>query len=290
MVSIVQFQLFQVDGEKLSVQKRLILGNLREIFRNFREVHPEIKIGFSKFASLRPRNCVLAGSAGTHSVCVCTIHQNVKLMLESCKIERLTRAASIHIENYQSCLALGICNPPNISCYFSNCQECPGYGSLRELLQETFENNSTENITYNQWTSTDRSHLETIIQSTDDFIDSFIERLPILLRHNFVADQQKTYLRELKNNIKFGDVIVIMDFSENYSFVVQDKVQAYHWTNSQATIHPFAVYYRIREKSELQFTNFIVISDVLRHDTIAVRVFQRHLINFLKQKIGDIKK
>ena len=33
--------------------------------------HPDVKVGFSKFAELRPKECVLAGATGTHSVCVC---------------------------------------------------------------------------------------------------------------------------------------------------------------------------------------------------------------------------
>ena len=32
--------------------------------------------------------------------------------------------------------------------------------------------------------------------------------------------------------------MVTADFSENYSFVLQDAVQGFHWNNAQATIHP----------------------------------------------------
>ena len=39
-----------------------------------------MKIGFTEFC---PKECVLPGSSGTHSVCVCTKHQNVKLMVVS---------------------------------------------------------------------------------------------------------------------------------------------------------------------------------------------------------------
>lgn len=35
-----------------------------------------VKIGFTKFAMLRPKEYVLTGSSGTHSVCVCVTHQN----------------------------------------------------------------------------------------------------------------------------------------------------------------------------------------------------------------------
>lgn len=69
------------DGSRTQVQKRLILSNLKELFQRFREEYPAEKIGFSKFASLRPRHCVLAGASGTHTICVCVIHQNIKLMM-----------------------------------------------------------------------------------------------------------------------------------------------------------------------------------------------------------------
>lgn len=72
----------QKDGKRQHVQKKLVLMNISELYENFKEKYPDVKIGFSKFASLRPQHCVLAGSSGTHTVCVCTIHENVKLMLE----------------------------------------------------------------------------------------------------------------------------------------------------------------------------------------------------------------
>ena len=43
--------------------------------------YPARQIGFSKFCSLRPKWCALSGSSGTHSVCVWTHHQNMKLIL-----------------------------------------------------------------------------------------------------------------------------------------------------------------------------------------------------------------
>lgn len=69
------------DGSRTQVQKRLILSNLKELFQRFRDEHSDETVGFSKFASLRPRNCVLAGASGTHTICVCVIHQNIKLMM-----------------------------------------------------------------------------------------------------------------------------------------------------------------------------------------------------------------
>ena len=65
------------QGSCMHVQKRLVLSNLKEVYE-FKSMFPNEKIGFSRFAALRPKQCELAGAGGTHCVCVCTIHQNVK--------------------------------------------------------------------------------------------------------------------------------------------------------------------------------------------------------------------
>ena len=33
--------------------------------------------------------------------------------------------------------------------------------------------------------------------------------------------------------------MIMLDFTENYSFVVQDEVQGFHWNNTHATLHPY---------------------------------------------------
>ena len=51
----------QLPGMKERIagqQKRLILGNLSEVFSEFKKAYPNIKVGKSSFASLRPKWCV----------------------------------------------------------------------------------------------------------------------------------------------------------------------------------------------------------------------------------------
>ena len=59
------------------------LCNLQEFYTAFKEKHPNVNIGFSKFCAQRPKWCVLAGSKMTHSVCVCSAHQNVVLLVDA---------------------------------------------------------------------------------------------------------------------------------------------------------------------------------------------------------------
>ena len=53
-----------------------------ELYTAFKEKHPNVNVGFSKFCAVRPKWFVRAGSKMTHSVCVCSTHQNF-LLLES---------------------------------------------------------------------------------------------------------------------------------------------------------------------------------------------------------------
>ena len=96
----------------------LMLSNLREVYREFKDKFPDRKVGFSKFAELRPKHCVLVRASGAHSVCVCKIHQNVKLMMFSMRLSE--------IPTYHHCLARIICNPPLSKCYLGECDACTG--------------------------------------------------------------------------------------------------------------------------------------------------------------------
>ena len=74
----------------------------------------------------------------------------------------------------------------------------------------------------------------------------------------------------------------------NYSFLVQDAVQGHHWDNSQATIHPFVIYYK--PNGELKCHNIAVISDYLKHDKVTVHRFIAKLIPDLKLVIPGLEK
>jgi len=103
-----------------------------------------------------------------------------------------------------------------------------------------------DRLEYKQWTTTDRSTLETKVQSVDDFLGNFLGSIPKVLQHDFIAKQQSLFLQEIKGKITPGEVVVVGDFAENYSFVVQDAAQSFHWNNLQATIHPFVCYYKVQ--------------------------------------------
>jgi hypothetical protein len=95
-------------------------------------------------------------------------------------------------------------------------------------------------------------------------------------------------LKATKKNLQKGEIVVICDFLENYAFIVQNSIQAYYWSNNQASLHPFVCYYKLN--GEEHHFCFVVILNIMHHDTIAVYLYQTMFINHLKTKLPNTKK
>lgn len=95
-----------------------------------------------------------------------------------------------------------------------------------------------------------------------------------------VAESQAQYLYNIKNNLQEGEFLVTLDFAENYSFKIQDAVQSYHWSNDQATLHPYVIYHKNGET--VVHECFVVISDNNKHDTVAVHLFNKKMLDHIK--------
>lgn len=213
-----------VNGKKEHQQKRLILGNLKEIYQFFSELFSATKISFSRFAMERPKSCVLAGAAGTHTVCVCLIHENVNLMLSGAALLSM-QYVDREMSSFSDFLKSIKCTSPSEDCHLRRCEDCSDVSQLKDAILNKLQSEEIESITYQQWVNVDRCALETLIKSTDQFVEELMEKLEALSPHHYICKQQATYFRQAKKETTNTKVVVVADFSENYSFVLQNSVQ-----------------------------------------------------------------
>ena len=143
---------------------------------------------------------------------------------------------------------------------------------VNELLK-TIDRDDT--IRFSQWVSTDRSQLVEQESEFNDFIDDLVEKFVKLIEHHYIAKKQSEFFKKTKSNLKFGECIIVLDFAENYSFLVQDAAKGFHRNNSQATIHPFVIYYANAAGNVLH-KSYACISDHKTHDIITVYSFLKH--------------
>lgn len=271
-------------GKRVKKTKRLVLSTLSSLHQKYIEEHPENKVSLGKFCELRPKECVLAGSAGTHIICVCTYHQNPQLMFEAGNLKEAG------FESIKECRDMLLCPDPGEECFFRTCQNCPSTSNLQEALEVHFDSEMISSVTYNQWESTDRSNIITHVKTTEDFISEFIAQLKILLPHHCISKMQANYYKTSIENLEEGEVVVNLDFAENFSFVVQSSSQGMYFNNKQATIHPCMIYYKDAE-GNLCKSSYVLISNHMEHTTAAVHTFQRKLVKHIKENLKiNVKK
>jgi hypothetical protein len=205
-------------------------------------------------------------------------------MVDAIKLSELTKEMNLekNVSTLKHLLALMSCSPPAEDCLMNKWRQCPEEDVLQEGLQDVLECNMIDAITYNQWLTTDRYNLHTVTSASDEFVEKFVSSLNKLKVHEFVAHQQSSFMKETKSSLQDVEVTVLGDFSENYSFILQDAAQGFHWNNQQATIHPSVSYFK-NSKNELENLWFVIISEYLYHDTVSVYTFQKHAIAFLKE-------
>lgn len=266
-------------GKKVYERKRLILCNLSELYASFKWEHPNLKIGFSKFCSLRPKWCVLAASSGTHLVCVCTIHQNVVLLIHGSGIK----------EDYKELILHMVCEGATRECMLRHCDKCPSKDNLVHFLQSTFEEYDDEDvIEYSQWVSTDRTEMIRCSSSVIEFIEILVDKLNKLIPHSYIAKSQASTFKSLKETAPSSVAVISMDFSENYAFTIQEEAQGYHWTSDSCTIHPVIIHCKDATGKKCVLP-FCIISDDLKHDVSMVYEIQKTMTAFLKENHPHIK-
>lgn len=110
------------------------------------------------------------------------------------------------------------------------------------------------------------------------------------MKHDFISEAQANYLNELKKSLLDGEFLVTLDFSENYTFQVQNAIQAAHWSKTQATLHVYVIYYR--KNNIVHHVNFVVFSENPNHDATGVHLYNSRMIEYLKKKFGrrNVKK
>ena len=114
----------------------------------------------------------------THSVWVCSVHQNVMLLVNTVDWD-LT---------YKYLIKKIVCNPESNKCIMHRCKSCPGTASLKEFLdQELNEHEEDQKFNHCQWDTTDRAILTTFTATCKECKETLIDVIDDLTRHSYIA-------------------------------------------------------------------------------------------------------
>lgn len=128
-----------INGTREYVSKRFMTRSIRETYNVYKEAHPGVRMGLSKFYSLRPKWVLYAPQ---HEVCVCVYCANAEL-----SVLALQNATGVE-RRIDSFKALCLCSTPSMQCFLGDCRQCPMTDNLTmSALSVTDE----EDVTFAVW-------------------------------------------------------------------------------------------------------------------------------------------
>ena len=223
--------------KKLKKQKILLFACLKDLYIEFKKSNSQLKMGFKKFCELPLKWYIAVTRKDSHNVCVSSYHQNVKLLYSAIPGNL----------DYKEYMNLCVCDLADRNCMFHFCKNCPDITNLSNYLKNIFEGidfDDDDKINYKQWVVADRIILACTQSTVDEFIHTATEMIYDLCHHHFIKNSLASYLQDSKENLDNKTCIILMDFAESYSFIKQNAIQGFYWQNIQASMHPFAAYYR----------------------------------------------
>lgn len=290
------------DGKVTIIQKHLMTITLQEAHKVFTEENPDMKIGFTSFRKLKPPQVKRVSETNRRS-CLCKTCCNVALKVDALK--KFTQKVQKQAPSYKSkkelsdatlCTHSGTPKPRYLD---RSCNEC---GPQKVIMQYTngLKDVENEKISWYCWeyiTILKKGKKKRVTSclaketSLKTFLDMYSNDLKVLPSHLFRANWQHVQMSECKKNLNQDEVMMVMDYSENYSCRYQHEVQSAFFEPAQVTIHPMMVYYKnkIDGKDAMVKNAIIGISDETKHDCHGVKVFEEQVINIAKKEMPSLK-
>jgi len=284
------------EGIKSTEARRYMMLSVRDAYLEFKIENPNEKIGITKFFEEKPKQCKWPGSRGLLISCTCIIHENFQLLIDGLKSaaydslsgSKDPMAAALYaiLDNTDELIKYLQCPDATEICNTGFCSQCPSEIQYDKL----FENIPEDDIEFSEWTTTPSTVLNEVSLPVAKFKEKLFAAVQKFIVHRHIYLQQKAFIKNLRDTLPGTPHIAVVnvDYGENYTFVIQHAVQGFHWTNYQATIHPFVVYYAQPDGvSTIQKTYFIISNEPV-HDATSFHAFRCKVIEKLRRDLPHI--
>ena len=170
------------------------------------------------YAFLKSREELVFNRDIPQSSCLCEICENILLLSKG-----IASSAKIALaNNVQSLIEDFSCNTQSTECMHSACVNC----SDLELNMDDFHNNK-ESITFHQWIRVNNKIQKSEIGLPfDEICQKFNNDIKVLKKHICVKRQQHACYNKLKEDLGENEVLLHVDYSENYFNIQQGEIQS----------------------------------------------------------------
>ena len=263
----------------------------KNLHQKFKGENPDIKISYSEFCKRKPF-WVVHPSVRDRETCLCKICENVQFMAD-----RLYQQSVVKTSKVED-LMLSMCCTPSKECMYRECSNCKNkalqilpfeeggqtwwhhWQHKAEEREKKAKDGGTEKFTVHLTTK------EKVYGTLQVLIDDFSEMLQAKIgRHIYNIKHQYATLRKLKENLTEEEVLLHVDFAENYLCKYATEIQAVHFGDShkQVSLHTVVAYTKGSQSS------YCTLSSSFRHDPSAIWTHLRPVLHDLQEKNPSVR-
>lgn len=271
----------KVDGQK--VQKRYLNDSRKELHKIYLTTSP-LRISYSTFCRLTPPSVETPKLSG-RDTCLCTKCVNFDLLAQALNFYKIIKEAS-----GKEVISSICCDKNKEDCLFKNCVTCREKSLIYKQFNPTDEMQFKEWITEKETRISSKTKKQINVKVTKKvertaFIHEVVSKMETLLEkqlsHQGRIIHQRDIWKSKAENMTEEDLLIVMDWSENYILRCHAEIQSAHFgsSNREISLHTGMV-----QKSDGTKETFCTVSKSKRHDPVAIVA---HIKPILERHITD---
>lgn len=281
-----------ITRKKVKKQVYILADSCKNLHRKYLFEHEHSKVSYTTFLRLKPF-WVVTRSVDSRDTCLCKVCDNLQLKANKMYKERIVTTARL-----QDLALMFCCSMDNVQCTLGSCSICSksGYPIHTDMFEKTTVVDIEQSVVWNQWKNVTEKRQqkrsngdvkefnvkitkkEEICGTFGELFDSFEDEMRSKgVRHLFTIEHQYKVLRKMKTSLSPCEVVLHIDFAENYNCKLATEIQSFHFgaSRNQVTIHNAVAY------TSSGILSFSTLSNCMRHDPCAIWCYLKPVLEHL---------
>ena len=260
-------------------QKRFLNDTIKVVYDKFCAEKPDVKVSYSLFARLKPF-WVVQPSLSDRETCQCKLHENL-LFCHVGLVRHGIIVPTLSLEAYADAI---VCDPKAKACMYSTCVEC---ADTSIYIDDVYRTTKSKIVQVPQWVNKADENGYTITSkefmnlTIAELVEQHKTTMPRFRKHQFNIRNQYAVYRKIREEQVDGDVLIHIDFAENYVCRYAEEIQSVHFGGShdQATLHTGVAYVN------KHVAPFCTISNSKVHGPEAIWTYLSPVFPWLEQQV-----
>nr|CAI5822123.1 unnamed protein product [Callosobruchus analis] len=268
-----------VTKNKVTCQKRFLTNTLKNLFKEYCNKYPDIKVSYTFFCRCKPF-WIKFMKVASRDTCQCMTHSNMELIVDC-----LWQNKVLPYRTSSQIVGSITCENLNVLCLLRKCSNCALY---KLKCDEKYDSDKV--VSYYQWKNVKQTYFNKRTKNNQTCLKIAKVGDKITISDLFCKFESKltpflAHEGHSKTNLTEKEVLIHCDFSENYNLKYSQEVQSYHFGGSrqQISLHTVVVYSRVPGQ-ELKVQSFCTLSESLEHGPGAIWA---HLYPLVKRLIDN---